>query len=182
MSQIGQYLTSSTSIDGIKKINTVPPTALGVLSLVAGAGITITNNPATNEVTITGSLPGSFYWNVVTNDTTLSNNNGYIPNWAGELVFMLPATSEVGDNIKITGNFKGNDSGNIWVLKQHAGQMIRLEGEDGLVGVDHGIKQDISSYLVTKHPTQSVELICVVGGASSQWIVLCQCYGEIVTF
>jgi len=70
-------------------------------TLTAGTGVTITN--AANSITIASS-GGGLSWTVITASTqTAAVNNGYIANYAGTLVFTLPAVSAVGTVIAVTG-------------------------------------------------------------------------------
>jgi hypothetical protein len=87
-------------------------------TLTAGSGITIANGAG--SITING-VGGGLTWTVVTGTTqSAATNNGYIANNAGLVTVTLPATSNVGDLVAVTGI--NNATG--WKIAQNAGNQI----------------------------------------------------------
>ena len=86
------------------------------INLIGGGGITVTGNPFTNTLTITGA--SSFTWQeVVAGVVNLAVNNGYVLNNAGGVTATLPAVAAIGDLIRIIGKGVGG-----WSIAQNGGQ------------------------------------------------------------
>jgi len=97
---------------------------------------------------------------VVTDDTTLDVNKGYIANKAGLVTFTLPATASIGDVIEIT----GINTGFGWKISQNANQAINIVNVQSTVGVLGSVS---SSEIY-----DSIRLMCTVGGTSTRWNAL----------
>ncbi len=87
------------------------------------------------RVPITG-MNGYFVWNDITGDPTMLNNNGYLTNGAGERQLTLPATSILGDEIKIaTGT-------STWKVLQAVNQKITMGDEVTTTGITGYLQSD----------------------------------------
>lgn len=106
---------------------------------------------------ISGSGSSAFTWVVVTVDTAMSNNIGYIANSGSLITFTLPATASVGDIIRVTGKGSGG-----WTIAQNVGQFIQY----GSIVTTTGVGGSLSS----NDPADTVELVCVT--ANTEWLVL----------
>jgi hypothetical protein len=124
------------------------PTANNI-NIVGGAGITTANiGASTIRISVASS---GFTWNSVTaatNPNLLVKENGYVPNLAAQVVFILPAAPAFGDVIEIV----GTATGNLWTVTQNAGQTIRL----GIQATTAGILGHLDATMVT----DSVKLLC----------------------
>jgi hypothetical protein len=129
--------------------------ATPVLStLTAAGGITITN--AAGAITISGS-GGGFSWTEVTGVAqTMVANNGYVTSNAGQVVLTLPATSVIGDTIKVQGKGTGG-----WKVAQNAGQLIHFNSSTTTLGV--------LGYIESTQRYNSVELVCITN--TNEWAV-----------
>ncbi len=129
--------------------------ATPVLStLTAAGGITITN--AAGSITISGS-GGGFSWTEVTGVAqTMVANNGYVTSNAGQVVLTLPATSVIGDTIKVQGKGTGG-----WKVAQNAGQLIHFNSSTTTLGV--------LGYIESTQRYNSVELVCITN--TNEWAV-----------
>lgn len=82
----------------------VPNAALAnsSITVTAGTGVSVSGSPVSLGGTVTvGVVGGGVTWSVITADQTAAVNNGYICNKASTLNLALPATSAVGDVIKV---------------------------------------------------------------------------------
>lgn len=103
----------------------------------------------------TGMIP----WTVVTGASqAMAANNGYIANNAGTINFSLPASSAVGDIIRITGI--NNATG--WQITQGSGQQIFFGTTNTTAGAGGSITSSATR--------DSIEIVCVV--ADTIWNVL----------
>ena len=166
--RIGTNGTHTTSfiagIDGVNvgsvsKVVTMASDQLGTATVTAGAGITIT--PGANTITITNTGGGGvFAWTVITLDQTIAVNNGYICNKAGTLALALPATAAIGDIIRVT----GINTALGWQITQAANQQIFFGASSTTLGA--------TGTLTSSATRDSVELVCVVAGASTVYNVI----------
>lgn len=129
----------------------------GVLT-IAGAG-TVTTSGAGSTVTITGSssyvgLP----WSVINADQSAVVNNGYICNKAGTLVLTLPATSAIGDVIRVT----GMNTALGWQIAQGAGQQIYFGATNTTLGA--------GGSLASSATRDAIEMVCIV--VDTTWQVI----------
>jgi hypothetical protein len=140
--------------NGSGKIN-----ALNVASGVVANKNYVTINTVTGEL---GSDSGAtnFVWTVTTVDANAVASNGYIANKAGLLTMTLPATSAIGDIIKIT----GINTAVGWRIAQNANQQIFFGSSSTTVGV--------AGSITSTAIRDSLEIVCVVAGASSNWNVI----------
>jgi hypothetical protein len=128
-----------------------------IASLTPGPGIAIASGAGTITVSCWG---GGLSWAVYTVDQDLVVNNGYIANKAGLLTLRLPATAAIRDMIRVT----GINTAVGWRISQRANQQIHT----GVVSTTIGV----GGYLESINIRDSVELLCVVAGASTQWQVI----------
>ncbi len=129
-------------------------TTPALATLTAGSGISISNGSGSISISSTGgsTLP----YTVVTGSTqAISNNNGYVANNATLVTFTLPATSAVGNLIKIVG-LQGS-----WVLAQNSGQSVII-GNTATTG-------GVGGSLASTNANDTVSLVCVV--ANTTYIV-----------
>lgn len=101
-----------------------------------------------------------FTWSAVTVNRSLVVNEGIIANKAGLLTMTLPATAAIGDVIRIT----GINTAVGWRIAQNANQQIHM----GLFSTTAGA----GGYIEATQIRDSVELVCVVAGASSEYNIL----------
>lgn len=94
---------------------------------------------------------------VTTTSQAASGNNGYIANNGALVTITLPATSAVGEIIRITGKGTGG-----WRLATRAGQTIYFVGGNTTTGA--------GGRLDSTDDRDSVEIICVT--ADTDWNIL----------
>ena len=124
------------------------------------ATFVLTSNGVSADPTFQAITGGGLGWSVITASQTAVVNNGYIANDAGTLALLLPATAAIGDIIRVTGI--NNATG--WQITQNANQQIFFGTAATTIGVGGSI---------TSTSTQdSIEIVCVVAGASTNWNVL----------
>jgi len=126
-------------------------------TLTAGTGVSITN--ASNSITI-NATGGGVTWSVVTVDASLTVNTGTIANKAGLLTMTLPASAAIGDMIEIT----GINTAVGWRVAQNANQIIHIGTSTTTTGV--------GGYLEATNIRDSIKLVCVVSGASTEYNVI----------
>jgi hypothetical protein len=126
-------------------------------TLTPGPGIAIASGAGTITISAWG---GGVSWAVYTIDQDLVVNNGFIANKAGLLTLRLPATAAIGDMIRVT----GINTPVGWRISQRASQRIHWGTISTTVGV--------GGYIESTNIRDTVELLCVVAGASTEWQVL----------
>lgn len=141
----GQVLVGSTGVD---------PT---FATLTGTGGITFTTGAGTLAINGTG---GGLTWSVVTVDASFTVNTGTIANKAGLLTMTLPATAVVGDIITIT----GINTAAGWKIAQNANQQIFYGTSSTTLGA--------GGSLASTAIRDSIEIVCVVAGASTVYNVL----------
>lgn len=156
MSQVG-----SPSVAGSPAIPTSFITNAGtaipaahVLNVLGSAGATTSGSGNTITISVSGS---GFTWNVVTsanNIVSLIPENGYVTKGGTQVVFVLPATSAVGDTYKIVGY------GNLFKITQNAGQSITLGFNTTTVGVGGDITATAAR--------DTMEIVCVTANLEFQ--------------
>lgn len=112
----------AAGIDGINvgsvaTIVTESSDQLGTAVLTAGTGITIT--PSANVITISSTMGGFTWHNIVAVGAALVAENGYVADAVGLLTFTLPTDSALGDTIKLMGKGAGG-----WTVTYGANQNI----------------------------------------------------------
>jgi len=105
-------------------------------------------------------LGGGIGWSVIVADQSAVAGNGYICNKAGLLTLTLPASGAIGDIIQVT----GINTALGWRIAQNANQQIFL----GTTSTTVGVAGSLSSINIR----DSVEMVCVVAGASTVWNVI----------
>jgi len=96
-------------------------------TLTQGTGVTITN--ASNSITISAT-GGSFAWVDATSATqAMAIQTGYVSDRSGGVVYTLPATAALGDQIRLVGKLGS------WSIAQNAGQQIVVSSASSTVGV-----------------------------------------------
>jgi hypothetical protein len=92
-------------------------------------------------------------WSVVTADTTMQPNKGYITNGGALVTLTLPATSAVGDTLEIVGQGVGG-----WLIAQDDGQSVRIGINASTIGATGSVASD--------NRYDSVKLVCTVADTS----------------
>lgn len=132
----------------------VSPDGAGNINLLGMGGVSVVGDAPTNTLTIQVSGSG-FNWNVVTGDTGITTDNGYITNSGSLITLTLPATAAVGTAFAVAGLGSGG-----WVIAQNAGQSIQI----GVSGSTPGATGSVAS----TSQYDSVQLLCVV--ANTLWV------------
>jgi hypothetical protein len=132
-------------------------------NLTAGTNIAIVNSAGT--ITISASGVGGFVWSEITGTSqAMSANNGYIANNAAPVVFTLPTTSNVGDELAVVGKGAG-----LWKITQAAGQIIHFGNSPTTLGA--------TGSLTSTNQFDSIYFVCTV--ANTTWTVLGGAQGNI---
>lgn len=130
------------------------PTA-GAITLAGGTGLSTIASGSTVTFNVTGM--GEEY-TVVTANTSMTINLGYITNKAGTAASMLlPATAAVGSSVSVVGL---NATG--WVITQAAGQTIHMNSASTTTGA--------GGSLASTAQYNTATLVCTV--ANTDWTVL----------
>ena len=132
---------------------------------IAGiVGVTVTNTQMVSIDSTTGQLgviaATTLVWSVITADQTAAVNNGYICNKGSALLLTLPATAAIGDIIKVT----GINTALGWKIVQNANQQIFFGNASTTLGA--------TGFLQSAATRDSIELLCVVSGASTVYNVI----------
>ncbi len=98
-------------------------------------------------------VPVPFPWTVVTVDTQMVVNNGYVANTAALCELVLPVLAAEGDVVRVGGYGVGG-----WQVTQNAGQSILFDDISTTVGV--------GGTLASTNKGDAVELVCVVANTS----------------
>lgn len=125
--------------------------------LQPGPGIAITSGAGSITVSAWG---GGVSWTVETVNLNFTVNKGIIANKAGLLTVTLPATAAIGDILEIT----GINTAVGWRIAQNANQRIHLGSTSSTIGV--------GGYIESTAIRDSVKLVCVVAGASTEYNAL----------
>lgn len=133
----------------------VGPDALFNINVVGAGGITVTGNPGTNTLTITGT--GILWTREAGAAVAMINNHGYINTNAGLTTFTLPVNASVGDVIEIAG-----ESAGLFRIAQNAGQSIQMGLDSTTVGAG-GSLTAVNRY-------NTIRMVCRV--ANTNWSVL----------
>lgn len=176
MSNIGIYPNSSIIPGDVEQLTAslggaATPTASGNINILGGTGISTVTTPNTITINATGST--GITWELVTDATkTLEVGHGYIPNRLGTVTFTLPATSSVGDTIRIAGNLASSNPANYWQVNQGAGQYISGGDRITTVGATGYVRG-----LAGISPKQCIEIVCTE--ADLGWLIVSQIHGDI---
>jgi hypothetical protein len=140
-------LTNGQVLIGSAGVDPVPAT------ITAGVGIAVTNGAGSITIATTGS---GFTWNDATSATvTLAVENGYVTDRGGGVVYTLPATAVLGDEIAIVGKL------GTWSVSQNANQQILLGSQSSTAG--------ITGSIASTNVGDCVEMVCITAGASTIW-------------
>jgi hypothetical protein len=122
-------------------------------TITAGTGISVTNGHNSITIDATG---GSFAWVDVTTATqTLAIQTGYVTDHSGGVVYTLPATAAIGDQIRILGKQTS------WSIAQNANQQILVSSASSTVGT--------SGSVASTNLGDCIWLVCITAGASTVW-------------
>ena len=106
-------------------------TTLGVIQVIVQAAVLGASDAAVMNLGYSGLTP--FPWTVVSANTAMAVNNGYMTSSGGTLLMALPTVAAVGDVIEIT-NLGGN-----FQITQSIGQSINFGDDTTTVGVGGSI-------------------------------------------
>lgn len=131
----------------------------------SSSGFVLTSNGVSADPSFQApSAPTSFSWVQVTSSTqAVSPATGYVTDNATQVTYTLPASPTFGDGFVITGGVSGAATAP-WTLAQNSGQQIKFGNSATTVGV--------SGSLTSTLQYDTVELLCIVAGASAVWVVL----------
>jgi hypothetical protein len=122
-------------------------------TLTAGTGVTITNGAGSITISATG---GSFAWVDVTTATqALAVQTGYITDHSGGVVYTLPATAAIGDQIRILGKQTS------WSIAQNATQQIVVSSASSTVGTGGSV--------ASTNLGDCIWLVCITAGTATVW-------------
>ncbi|HXB10861.1 MAG TPA: hypothetical protein VNZ45_02660 [Bacteroidia bacterium] len=128
MSQAGRFLATTISnpvvtLTGAQGGGAVPPDNSGNITITGQAGISVTGNPGTDTIIITGTGGGGIAWQIITASTQqMLIDNGYVANHTSTPVtFTLPvaASAALGSVVLVSGYGTGG-----WRINQNASQQI----------------------------------------------------------
>lgn len=122
-------------------------------TLTAGTGISITN--ASNAITIAVTGSGFSWTDVTTATQALAVESGYLTDRGAGVVYTLPASASIGDEIIIVGKL------GITTITPNANQQLLFSSASGTVGV--------TGTAVGTNVGDCVTLICTTSGASTVW-------------
>lgn len=122
-------------------------------TLTAGTGISITN--ASNAITIAVTGAGFTWTDVTTATQILAVQNGYLTDRGAGVVYTLPASASIGDEIIIVGKL------GITTITPNANQQLLFSSASGTVG--------ITGTAVGTNVGDCVTLVCITSGASTVW-------------
>lgn len=148
----GIPVVTALAVDGQLIIGSTAGTPAAA-TLTAGTGITITN--ASNSITIAVTGSGFTWTDVTTATQTLAVENGYLTDRGAGVVYTLPATASIGDEIIIVGKL------GITTITPNANQQLLFSSASGTVGV--------TGTAVGTNVGDCVTLVCTTSGASTIW-------------
>lgn len=138
-------------------------TATGALQVastgLSTSGFVLTSTGASSVPTFQ-AVPGAMTWSVITANQAAVAGNGYICNKSGTLALSLPASGSIGDIISVT----GINTATGWQFTQAANQQIFFGTSSTTLGA--------TGTLTSSAIRDSVEIVCVVAGASTVWNVI----------
>ena len=108
-------------------------------------------------VPVWGGGGGGISWSAVTANTTMAVGTGSLANKATLLTLTLPATSAVGETVRVAGMNAG-----LWKVAQAANQYIKFGNQNTTTGTG-GSLASVSTY-------DAVELVCIE--ANVGWVVV----------
>lgn len=128
------------------------------LQQTASGPFTMGTTSITFSLLSTTTSPAGFMWNSVTGTSqAMSGNNGYITNNAGLVTITLPASSSVGQEIKVAGQGAGG-----WLIAQNASQLIHVGSSATTTGV--------AGSLASTNRYDSLQMVCIT--ANTEWSVV----------
>ena len=127
-------------------------------TLTAGTGISIGNG--NNSITINATGGGVTWFDVTGTSASMAVNSGYLADNAGLVTLTLPATAVQFSILSIAGYGAGG-----WTIAQNANQSIQF-------GSAAATTAGITGSLSSTNRYDCVNLLAVVGGASTVWLVL----------
>jgi len=156
----GVLTTGTTGIPVITAIATNGQLIIGstagapaAATLSAGTGISITNG--SNSITIAATGAGLTWTDATGATQALIAENGYVTDRGGGVVYTLPASGTLGDEITIVGKL------GLATITPNANQQILIGSASGTVG--------ITGTAVSNNVGDCITLICITAGASTVW-------------
>lgn len=133
----------------------VPPNAAHNINILGAGTISVVGNPGTNTLTISDAQA---VWTLQSTSTTMAANTGYFcVSPGGALVLTLPATSVLGDEIKIA-----LDGATSFSVAQTAGQSIVYGSQSTTAGV--------GGSLTSTQQGDSLTIVCRT--ANLRWVAI----------
>ena len=148
-----QLSSSSGDVQQLTSDSGIAVASSGNINVLGGSGVSTSATGSTLTINTTG---GGFDYTVVTANTQMAIDQGYIANKAGTAcVLTLPATAVVGSSVAVVGLGATG-----WSIAQNSGQVIHINAASTTTGAG-GSLASIDQY-------NSVQLICVV--ANTDWV------------
>lgn len=138
-------ITSGTNYQTIEGQGIASPQE-AALNFVSDS-FTVTDNPGNGSTDI--RVSGVITWDVVTTNTLMTVQTGYINNSGSLITYTLPATAVPGDTMRVVGYGTG-----LWQVDQNAGQTIRFGNHNTTTGTGGSI--------ASTNQGDAVEVVCVV--------------------
>jgi hypothetical protein len=143
---------------GITQINGDTGSTTGpIVSFTTNPGSGVTSSFTVSGTTATLNISASttgFTWLVVTGDTTMNVNTGYIANSAFIVTLTMPVSAAVGDIIEVCG------TGGSWVVSLNAGQLITYNSSTAFTSISS----------TSSNGSDSLRILCTT--ANTQFLVL----------
>lgn len=148
----GNSFANSSTINTTTQIGGQIPQTAGT------TGQVLTSNGAGTPPTYATLPYTQLPWSIITANQTAAVQNGYICNKASELDLALPATSAVGDIIRVT----GINTALGWKITQASGQQIFFGNQSTTLGA--------TGFLQSAATRDTVEIVCIT--ANTTWQVI----------
>lgn len=101
---------------------------------------------------------------IVTANTAMTVDNGYITNSASKLDMTLPSACAAGKRFRVAGRGTGG-----WKIKQNAGQVIHVNNVDTATGTGGSVESN--------HRYDGIEILCIL--ADTEFVVLGGSHGPL---
>jgi hypothetical protein len=131
---------------------------------IGGTPLVVTIDSSTDQLGVAAFPTGALSWvNVTSGTQAIVASTGYVTDNATQVTYTLPTSPAFGNIFKITGGVSGAATAP-WTIAQNAGQQINFGNYSTTVGTGGSLTATLKY--------DSVELVCVVAGASAVWNVL----------
>lgn len=131
---------------------------------LGGTPLMVTIDSTTSQLGVSTLPTGGFAWlDITVSPQAIVSGDGYVTDNAATVTYSLPATPAFGDTFAITGGVSAAATAP-WIITQNAGQQINYGASSTTIGVTGSLAATLKF--------DSIELVCVVAGASARWTVL----------